>query len=449
MTRIVDPNCASKRVADKAGGAVTPIRKTGGTNPTIAYSSPYNRSVNDLIFEQMKRYVSFSESDASVLAGLARRLGPQFPTIVAEFYAVLQRDERAVAVFAGDLAQIERLHKSLNQWLVDLFGGRYGEEYHQQRREIGHTHVRVHLPQYLMFTAMNVIRLALLREIRALADADVDAQVAAVEKILDLELAIMNQAYHEELMEHLRQLESARFERRLNEARHLASIGELAASVAHEIKNPLAGISGALQVIRGALDESHPHREVMDEALKQIDRLDSAVKDLLVYARPKPPKRSPIDLVSLMDRVLMILREEPAFSEIALKCDTDPSPIEVNGDESQLQQVLMNIVINAAHACGPSGTVICVLRRQPDGAHIAICDDGIGIDPDVLLRVWEPFFTTKAKGTGLGLSICHRIIESHGGSIRLESEPGQGTRVLIDLHNGESSQPNEHEEIDP
>ena len=406
---------------------------------------PYNRIVNDSLFDDMKRYVSFTDSDAAILATLGKPLADRFPAIVAEFYTVLQHDRQAMSVLASDPTQIDRLRHSLQSWFEGLFGGCYDEAYYRHRCEIGNTHVRVSLPQYLMFTAMNVIRLALLREIRQLGAANLEAQVAAVEKILDLELAIMNQAYHEDVMERLRQLEAARFERRMSETKHLASLGELAASVAHEIKNPLAGISGALQVIRGALDEDHPHREVMDEALKQIDRLDAAVKDLLVYARPKPPKRNRIDLVSLMNRVLMILREEAGFGQISMTCAADHPSIEVNGDEAQLQQVLMNIVINAAHACGRSGTVSCKLTRRPDGAHIEIADDGIGIDADTLARVWEPFFTTKAKGTGLGLSICQRIIETHNGVIRLESQQGRGTRVLIDFrnHDRDQAEPNE------
>ncbi len=393
----------------------------------------YNRGMDASCFEDMKRYVDFSDTDAELLAGLAEPLTERIPTLVAEFYAILQRDPRAMAVFGGDTDQIDRLRQSLESWFSRLLGGEYGDAYYQKSLDIGHTHVRVNLPQYLMFTAMNVVRRSLLREVDGLDLKDGAAYRAAVEKILDLELAIMNQSYHEELMERLRTLESVRFEKRLDEARHLASLGELAASVAHEIKNPLAGISGALQVIRHGLAETHPHREVMDEALKQINRLDAAVKDLLIYARPKPPKRGPLDLVSLVQRVIMIVRRETGLGQVKITVDAEHDSIEMIGDEAQLQQVLMNVIINAAHACGRKGTVQCRIQRMGAGARLAIVDDGVGIDPEVLPRVWEPFFTTKAKGTGLGLSICHRIITAHGGTIALDSKPNEGTQVTIEF----------------
>jgi len=419
--------------------AVLPIREppqppskppVGSVEP---HFSAYNRDMNASSFKDMQRYVDFSTADARLLAELAEPMAERIPSLVAEFYAILQDDPRALAVFGGDTAQIDRLKRSLAAWFARLFGGEYGEVYYQQSLNIGHTHVRVNLPQYLMFTAMNVVRRSLMREVDALDLPDRDARRAAIEKILDLELALMNQSYHEDLMDRLRTLESVRFEKRLDEARHLASLGELAASVAHEIKNPLAGISGALQVIRHGLDQAHPHREVMDEALKQINRLDAAVKDLLIYARPKPPNRGRLDLVSLVQRVIMIIQRESRLSGVKITVEAEHDSIEMVGDEAQLQQVLMNVIINAAHACGRKGTVLCRMRRLGGGARLEIIDDGVGIDPEVLPRVWEPFFTTKAKGTGLGLSICHRIITAHGGTIALASKPNEGTHVTIEF----------------
>lgn len=407
------------------------------SKPRVSSEEPvfpaYNRDMDASSFEDMKRYVDFSAADAQRLAELSGPMAERIPSLVAEFYAILQADPRALAVFGGDTEQIERLRRSLAAWFTRLFGGEYGEAYYQQSLNIGHTHVRVNLPQYLMFTAMNVVRRSVLREVDALDLPERAAYRAAIEKILDLELALMNQSYHEDLMDRLRTLESVRFEKRLDEARHLASLGELAASVAHEIKNPLAGISGALQVIRHGLDKTHPHREVMDEALKQINRLDAAVKDLLIYARPKPPKRGRLDLVSLVQRVIMIIQRESGLGGVKITVEAEHDSIEMVGDEAQLQQVLMNVIINAAHACGRKGSVLCRMRRLGCGARLEIIDDGVGIDPEVLPRVWEPFFTTKAKGTGLGLSICHRIITAHSGTIALASKPNEGTHVTIEF----------------
>lgn len=394
---------------------------------------PYNASVDNNPYERMKRYIGFTQTDADALAELAEPMAPHIPSIVNKFYEVVLRDPLATAIFTAEPGRSERLHDTLCDWIAGLFVGRYDESHYRRSHAIGRTHVRVKLPQDYMFTGMNVLRRSLLGQIRQLALPEIDVKVAAVEKLLDLELAIMNRAYSDSLLEQMQQFEQDRFERQLGESRHLAIVGELAASLAHEVKNPLAGISGAIQVIRASLDDQHPHREIIDEAMLQIDRLDAAVEDLLVYARPKAPNRSHLDLAGLMRRVMIILREVPAFRGIDVQFEPPADGIEVAADEAQIQQVLMNILINAAHACDAVGRITCRIRAMPADALIEIEDNGVGIPPENLERVWEPFFTTRARGTGLGLAICKRIVEAHGGNIRLDSEPGVGTRVMINL----------------
>lgn len=394
---------------------------------------PYNRGVSSDLYNRMKRYVGFTAHDAAALAAVAEPMRRRIPAIVSEFYDVVARDPLAQAIITAVPERAERLRDALADWLSALFTDAYDNAHYRRSHAIGRTHVRVDLPQDYMFTGMNVLRLTLLREIRHLDPPQLDAKLAATEKLLDLELAIMNRAYSDNLVEQMQRLEHDRFERQLGESRHLAIIGELAASIAHEVKNPLAGISGAMQVIRSTLDAEHPHCEIIDEAMRQIDRLDAAIEDLLVYARPKSPVRSQIDIASLLRRVMIVLREEPAFDSIRVAMEQTADTIEVEADESQIQQVLMNIMINAAHACDEGGKIVCRIHANDDGARIEIEDDGIGIDEAIRERVWEPFFTTRARGTGLGLAICKRIIDAHGGVIRLDSEPGRGTRVMIDL----------------
>lgn len=407
--------------------------RLGGTRRV--YHNQYNCGMPDALFEDMKRYVGFDKPDFETLAGLKQLLGPAIPGIVELFYETLLRHPAAKAVLADDAHQIERLRQSLHRWLEELFSGCYGDEYFKRRCNIGRVHVQVNLPQHYMFTAMNIIRLALIEEINRLKLTDAPSKIAAVEKILDLELAIMNQTYREDLVARIRAFEQSRYEQKLSESEHLAAVGELAASLAHEIKNPLAGISGAIQIIGSSLDDNHPHKEIIGEALRQIDRLDAAVKDLLVYARPKPPVKAEVSLNDLLERVRMILREEPAFRSVRVRCDWSSEPIVVYVDETQFQQVLMNLMINAAHACHNNGEIVCSILPVESKIRIRIEDNGIGITPEVLGRIWEPFFTTKAKGTGLGLAICKRIVEAHEGTIDIQSRPGKGTCVTIDVPN--------------
>jgi len=235
------------------------------------------------------------------------------------------------------------------------------------------------------------------------------------------------------LVARMQDMERTEYEARISESEHLATIGQLAASLAHEIKNPLAGISGAIQILGSALDPRHPHKEIIGEALRQIDRLDAAVKDLLIYARPKPPNKSPHDIGEIVQHALMILREETAFRRLRIHSDGMGHGHVVRVDAAQLQQVITNLLINAAHACEGGGDVYCRVARIESGVRIAIEDTGMGIAPHVLVKVFEPFYTTKAKGTGLGLSICQRIVESHGGTLKIDSQVGKGTRVTVDL----------------
>jgi signal transduction histidine kinase len=231
----------------------------------------------------------------------------------------------------------------------------------------------------------------------------------------------------------MQETELAQYEQRLSESEHLASIGQLAASLAHEIKNPLAGISGAIQILGAGLGEDHEHKEIITEALHQIDRLDAAVKDLLVYARPKPPMATRQSLNTIVERVLILLREEPSFRDVRLHCEGLEVDRQVIVDEAQMQQVLTNLLLNAAQACEEGGDVTLRIRPLQSKVRIIIEDTGTGMPTEVLARTFEPFFTTKSKGTGLGLPICRRIMEAHSGTIDIQSVIARGTRVTVEI----------------
>ncbi len=224
-----------------------------------------------------------------------------------------------------------------------------------------------------------------------------------------------------------------RLEQNLIRAERLAAIGELAASLAHEIKNPLAGISGAMEIIKERFVPEDPHRDIIDEILHQIKRLDSTVRDLLVYARPTPPDRMATNLEELIDSVLTVLARERQLQPLQIIKHYPDEPAELTVDPDQLEQVFMNIVLNAAQAMMKPGQL--VIRLEPDGNwyRISFSDNGPGMLPDVAHRAFEPFFTTKTRGTGLGLSICRKIVEAHGGKMELKTAPGEGTRITVKL----------------
>jgi two-component system, NtrC family, sensor histidine kinase HydH len=437
---VSEPNQLSNALAP-----VSMIPAAIAQNPPRPLRRPYTPGMPGELFEDMKRYIGFGKADSDALRALLIPLTPVFPSVIDKFYDAILAHPNARAVFAGNEGQMVRLKVSLLKWLNELFSGPYDEVYFDNHCRIGRVHVQVELPQHYMFTAMTVVRLALLDQLGKVVSPDLlAAKTTSLHKLLDLELAIMNQTYREDLVKRMQQLERAEYEARISESEHLATIGQLAASLAHEIKNPLAGISGAIQVLGAAMDNNHPHKQVIVEALRQIDRLDAAVKDLLIYARPKPPERAVHDLGRIIEHCLMMLREEPSLRTVKVHYDGAGRGHIVHVDEAQVEQVLTNLFLNAAHACEDGGEIFCRVTQSPlsegegrgegkNVTRIVVEDTGCGISPHQLAKVLEPFYTTKARGTGLGLSICKRIVDSHGGDLKIESQVGRGTRVTVEL----------------
>ena len=384
-------------------------------------------------FDDLKSYVGFGDREAALLAATAGPLNPHLPAIADAFYDHLWRHPGAKAVLREGETQIRRLRMTLLEWMHDLFRGRYDDSYYEKRCAIGRTHVRLEVPQHYVFAGMAVVRSELSRHLQRLDLPNPAERLDALHKLLDLELAILTETFREHWFVRLQEAERAQFLQRISEAEHLANVGQLAASLAHEIKNPLAGISGAIQVLSREMPEDHPRKEILNEALRQIDRLDATVKDLLIYARPKPPSRSTCDLSTLVERALLLFAETPAFADVRVVRDGLDQATHVFVDPDQVHQMLVNLLLNAAHACERGGRINVKLKAIAGGVRLTIDDDGVGMPPDVLQRAFEPFYTTKARGTGLGLSICKRIVEAHEGTIKVESEPNQGTRVIIDL----------------
>jgi two-component system sensor histidine kinase HydH len=214
----------------------------------------------------------------------------------------------------------------------------------------------------------------------------------------------------------------------------------MAAVVAHEVRNPLAGIRGGVQLLSSYLppDAADAH-EFVREIVTRIDSLNAAITDLLMFARLRTPKLSPIDVGELLSDVVKSLRYDPGLEGVGWQVDTACRPASVLADVDQLRLLFTNLAINAAQSSGPSGHVW--LTARPDGRRciIEVSDDGPGVPPAVRDRVFEPFFTTKHRGTGLGLPTAKRIVEAHGGEISLADRPGGGTtaRVVLALQEQE------------
>jgi signal transduction histidine kinase len=223
-------------------------------------------------------------------------------------------------------------------------------------------------------------------------------------------------------------------------AEHLATLGELAAGVAHEIRNPLAGIAGAIEIITKEFPNDHPDREVLEDLRQEVRRIEKTLNDLLVYARPKPPLFGRTNLKETVARTLQLARQQTGNKKVDFSIQIPAALPPFLVDSEQLHQVLLNLVLNGVQAIELEGRISIEARAlDADGPNLAgyieisVADTGAGIPPEHLERIFRPFYTTKRGGTGLGLSLCRRIIVAHGGTLSAESQLKQGSRFTIRL----------------
>ena len=223
----------------------------------------------------------------------------------------------------------------------------------------------------------------------------------------------------------------------MKRADRLASIGEMAAGIAHEIKNPLAGIAGVIQVLKKDLSQTDQKRAVLDEVLSQVERMDKAVRNLLSFARPPEPKMTLVDINELIGKLLDFLAPQFAKYGIMSERRLAAGMPWLTLDPDLMQQALINIALNAIQAMREGGKFIVETRcTRPNGettgvVEIVFSDTGNGISMENLSRIFNPFFTTRQQGTGLGLSITQRIVEQHNGEISVSSVPGKGATFTI------------------
>ena len=213
----------------------------------------------------------------------------------------------------------------------------------------------------------------------------------------------------------------------------LAAIGRLAADMAHEIRNPLASMTGSIELMAHSAQMPAETQELMGIVMREAERLNKLISDFLDYARPHEPDIAPFDLATVLDETIwMFAHQRLEGVEAEVRSDVQ-GPIPMEGDPNQLKQVIWNLLKNGAEALRGKGHVTVRARRATEGAQIEVEDSGAGIAPEDLPHLFEPFFTRKQKGTGLGLATVHRIVEAHGGRIEVESHAQHGTRFKISL----------------
>jgi two-component system sensor histidine kinase HydH len=233
------------------------------------------------------------------------------------------------------------------------------------------------------------------------------------------------------LLRDLRTLKA--LQQRVERTERLAALGRLAAGVAHEIRNPLGAIRGLVQYFQATWKEHAEQRVYLDVILREVDRLNRVVSDLVEFARPREPQREPHDLVEIVRHAVTLVQSDVRAKGIRIVHDLEERLPPLLVDRDMVLQALLNILLNAVEAMEPGGELRIRLADSSGWVELAIQDTGCGIPPDHLERLFDPFFTTKRQGTGLGLAIAHSVIQAHDGEIIIDSTPDMGTTVTIRL----------------
>jgi two-component system, NtrC family, sensor histidine kinase PilS len=225
--------------------------------------------------------------------------------------------------------------------------------------------------------------------------------------------------------------ELKRLEAHARRTERMATVGQLAAGVAHEIRNPMASISGSIELLTQSPQTSEEDRQLMTIVQREVQRLNVLIGDLLDYANPRAKQTVDFDLGTLVDETVQVARGDKNFTDVELTASID-QPLPIHADPAKLRQVVWNLIRNAADAASSGGKHVKVeARKTADGALVTVEDDGPGIPESLVGRIFDPFVTTKQKGTGLGLATCHAIIAEHNGSIDVDTEVGKGTKMIV------------------
>jgi signal transduction histidine kinase len=373
-------------------------------------------------YQELQRYVGWTEEDARRVQSLAGLLGPHLAPLIEDFYAEIERHPDARKVITGGQQQVERLKGTLRRWLEDLLSGRYDPEYVARRWRVGWRHVEIGLDQVFTNVALSRLRRGLLQALEdcwpGAPEDSLPARVA-LNTLLDLDLAIIEDAYQAEYTARQQRIE------------RLAAIGQVAGGIAHELRNPLNVVKTSVYYL---LNARNPTPAKTAEHLRRIERhavlADGVITALSNFAKMPLPNLRPFPVEPCV-REAVELNALPDNVEVAVNCP--PSLPPVLADAEQIRIVFGNLVRNAREAMPQGGRLSLDGRQAGDSVEVAVADTGVGIPPEDLTRIMEPLYSTKARGLGLGLAITRSILEKNKGSLRVASEPGRGATFTVRL----------------
>jgi two-component system, NtrC family, sensor kinase len=373
-------------------------------------------------YRELQSYVGWTDDDVQRLRALAPLIEPFLGPLIDDFYDEIERHPSARKVITGGPAQIERLKGTLIQWIRELFTGRYDEAYVARRWRVGWRHVEIGLEQVYTNVALSRLRTGLTRALQETwpdGSESLKETIRSLNKLLDLDLAIIEDAYQEE------------HAIRLQRTERLATLGQVAGGVAHELRNPLNVVKTSIFYL---LNARNPTAEKSAEHLKRIERqvdlADSVITALSSFAKMPVPSVKPIAVVQVVNESI---EENPPGEEIDVAVDVPDSLPPILVDRDQIRVVFGNLIRNARDAMPQGGRISISGAHVGDTVELAVADTGVGISPEELGRIMEPLYSTKARGLGLGLSIARSILEKNQGSLRVTSKPGAGSTFTVRL----------------
>jgi signal transduction histidine kinase len=372
-------------------------------------------------YQELQRYVGWTDEDAERVRAYADRLQCHLPAIVDDFYAEIERHPEAMKVVTGGREQINRLKGTLLQWLKELLSGPYDSAYVARRWRVGWRHVEIGLDQVYTNVALARVKRKLFACLESNWQEDTRELLAirgSLNFLLDLDLAIIEDAY---------QTEHLAWQQRTE---RLAAIGQVAGGVAHELRNPLNVVKTSTYYL---LNARNPSPEKQAEHLKRIERhvtlADGVITALSSFAKMPMPNQQPFPLGKCIQEAL-----ETNLVSANVKVTLEiPHDLCVLADADQVRIVFANLIRNAREAMPNGGTLTIRGAEVADGIDVSFADTGVGIAPDNLHRILEPLFSTKARGLGLGLAIARAILEKNRGALRITSELGRGSVFTVRL----------------
>jgi signal transduction histidine kinase len=372
------------------------------------------------LFEDLKAYIGFDADDVEALRRLQPVVAPHVERVADRFHQALLDNDQTRSLVEHD-QRLDDLRYLTEQWLRDLFGGLYDEEYVRTRRAIGRQHVDIGLKPQYVGAAMNRVRVELIEiVVEQQTDLPLTDALGSIERILDIDLALMLHGYWKALM-----------------AEKTDAGTELATRLAHEIRNPLNAIGLNLTLLDRKLnsqpDNTEPYTSGLEAIRTELQRIDNLTKEIKQYAQPISPTADWHAVEAMLGDLESAYGPTLEANDIDLDLEIQSSASDVYCDAEYLKQALVNVLENAVEAIAEDGHIGLEAGTRDGHTIIEITDDGGGVEATATERAFDLFYTTKASGTGIGLAMVKKIVEAHDGSVEVFREPSGGTTVRIAL----------------